>query len=104
MKTVRSMVLVSSDPESQKRGSAEIFAAFERLLNQYGLTEEIQLSYASDIGNSAAVPLVMVYPEAVIYGPLQVSEIPHIVEEHLYKGRIVEEKLAPRYNLSGHVA
>jgi len=104
MKTVRSMVLVSSDPESQKRGSADIYAAFERLLNQYGLTEEIQLTYASDIGNSAAVPLVMVYPEAVIYGPLQVSEVPRIVEEHLFKGRIVEDKLAPRYNLSGHVA
>lgn len=104
MKTVRSMVLVSSDPESQKRGSADIYAAFVRLLNQYGLTEEIQLTYASDIGNSAAVPLVMVYPEAVIYGPLQVSEVPRIVEEHLFKGRIVEDKLAPRYNLSGHVA
>jgi len=104
MKTVRSMVLVSSDPESQKRGSADIFAAFERLLNQYELTDEIQLTYASDIGKSAAVPLVMIYPEAVIYGPLEVSDIPHIVEEHLYKGRIVEEKIAPRYNLSGHVA
>jgi NADP-reducing hydrogenase subunit HndC len=98
------MVLVSSDPESQKRGSADIFAAFERLLNQYELTDEIQLTYASDIGKSAAVPLVMIYPEAVIYGPLEVSDIPHIVEEHLYKGRIVEEKIAPRYNLSGHVA
>ena len=103
MKTVRSMVLVSSDPESQKRGSAEILP-HSNAYQPIRLTEEIQLSYASDIGNSAAVPLVMVYPEAVIYGPLQVSEIPHIVEEHLYKGRIVEEKLAPRYNLSGHVA
>lgn len=104
MKTVRSMVLVSSDPESQKRGSAEIYAAFEQLLNQYGLNEEVQLTYATDIGNSAAVPLVMIYPEAVIYGPLQVSEIARIVEEHLYKGRIVEEKLAPRYSLSGRIA
>ena len=104
MKTVRSMVLVSSDPESQKRGSTEIYAAFEQLLSQYGLSEEVQLSYATDIGNSTAVPLVMIYPEAVIYGPLLVSEVPHIVEEHLYKGRIVDEKLAPRYALSGRIA
>ncbi len=104
MKTVRSMVLVSSDPESQKRGSTEIYAAFEQLLSQYGLSEEVQLTYATDIGNSTAVPLVMIYPEAVIYGPLLVSEVPHIVEEHLYKGRIVDEKLAPRYALSGRIA
>jgi len=98
------MVLVSSDPESQKRGSTEIYAAFEQLLSQYGLSEEVQLTYATDIGNSTAVPLVMIYPEAVIYGPLLVSEVPHIVEEHLYKGRIVDEKLAPRYALSGRIA
>jgi NADP-reducing hydrogenase subunit HndC len=90
------MVLVSSDPESQKRGSTEIYAAFEQLLSQYGLSEEVQLTYATDIGNSTAVPLVMIYPEAVIYGPLLVSEVPHIVEEHLYQRPHCRRKNLPR--------
>ncbi|MGV8050231.1 MAG: NADH-quinone oxidoreductase subunit NuoF [Anaerolineaceae bacterium] len=104
MKTVRSMVLVSSDPESIKRGSEDLFAAFQKQLQQYDLSEEVFLTYASDIGHSNASPLVIIYPEAVIYGPIQVEDVPLIVEEHLYKGRIVDGKIAPTYDLSGRVA
>ena len=104
MKAARSMILVSNDPESNVRGSEKIYAAFQEQLQKYGLTEEVSLSMASDLGYSYASPLVLIYPEAVIYGPINPIDVPNIVEEHLYKGRIVEEKRAPAHELSGKVA
>ena len=104
MKTVRSMILVSNDPESNVRGSEKIFGAFQQQLREYGLTEEVSLSMVSDLGYSYASPLVLIYPEAVVYGPIKAEDVPYIVEEHLYKGRIVEEKRAPAHELSGKVA
>ena len=104
MKTVRSMILVSNDPESNARGSEKIFRAFQQQLREFGLTEEVSLSMVSDLGYSYASPFVLVYPEAVIYGPIKADDVPYIVEEHLYKGRIVEEKRAPAHELSGKVA
>ncbi|HZK17148.1 MAG TPA: NADH-quinone oxidoreductase subunit NuoF [Anaerolineaceae bacterium] len=104
MKAVRSMILVSNDPESNVRGSEKIFSAFQQQLRDYGLTEEVSLSMVSDLGYSYASPLVLIYPEAVVYGPIEPADVPHIVEEHLYKGRVVEEKRAPAHRLSGKVA
>lgn len=104
MKTVRSMVLIANDPESVSKGSERVAAAFQKQLDQFGLSEEVSISLASDLGSSYASPLVLVYPEAVIYGPVTPEDVPFIVEEHLYKGRIVEEKRAPAHELSGRVA
>ena len=104
MKAVRSMVLISNDPESIALGSEKIFEAFQHQIQAYDLADEISLSLVSDIGRSDIAPLAIIYPEAVIYGPVKADEVPYIVEEHLYKGRIVEEKLAPAHQLSGRVA
>ncbi len=102
--SVRSMILVSNDPESRMRGSEKIFAEFQQQLSQYNLADEVSLTLATDLGSSYASPLVIIYPEAVIYGPVAPADVPHIVEEHLYKGRIVDEKRAPAHELSGKVA
>ena len=104
MKTVRSMILISNDLESIAKGSERVFTAFQEQLQNFGLTEEVSVSLASDLGHSYASPLVLVYPEAVIYGPISPNDVPFIVEEHLYKGHIVEEKRAPAHELSGRVA
>lgn len=104
MKTVRSMILISNDPESISKGSERVFTAFQEQLQHFGLSEEVSVSMASDLGFSYASPLVLVYPEAIIYGPVKADDVAFIVEEHLYKGRIVEEKRAPAHELSGRVA
>ena len=104
MKTTRSMVLVSSDKESIARGAEDVFSAFQNQVLEFGIADEISLSMVSDIGRSDASPLVIIYPEAVIYGPVTAADVPHIVEEHLYKGRILEEKRAPSHELSGRIA
>jgi NADP-reducing hydrogenase subunit HndC len=98
------MVLVSSDPESLDRGALDVFSTLQKQITKFGLEEEISLSMISDVSKHVLSPLVLVYPDAVIYGPVTKEDVPRIVEEHLYKGRVVEEKQISAYDLSGRVA
>jgi len=104
MQITRSMVLVSSDPESLDRGALDVFSTLQKQIAKFGLEEEISLSMISDVSKHGLSPLVLVYPDAVIYGPVTKEDVPRIVEEHLYKGRVVEEKQISAYDLSGRVA
>ena len=73
MKAVRAMVLVSGDPDSIELGSEQIFMALEKEFIKLGIQDEISLSMISDVDRQDASPLVIVYPEAVIYGPVTVD-------------------------------
>lgn len=103
MKFTRSMVLVSSDPESLRRGAGEVYRNFAKELAAHDLSEEITLSQFTDGGREDALPLVIIYPEASAYGPVSPADVARIVEEHLYKGRVVEDLLAPVKELSGRI-
>ncbi len=104
MKTTRAMVLVSNDPLSLERGAQQVYLKLQEEIARLGLEHEISLSMVSDIGRQDAAPVVIVYPEAVIYGPVTPQAVPHLVEEHLYKGRIVNELRASTRELSGRIA
>jgi NADP-reducing hydrogenase subunit HndC len=104
MKPVRSMVLVSSDPISLDRGAEEVFTALQSEIKTFGLEEEISLTMIGDVGRHDALPLVIVYPEAVIYGPVTPDQVPYLVEEHLYKGRVATELQASVRELTGRIA
>ncbi len=103
MKSYRSMVLVSSDPLSMKRGAKEVYEKLLSEIKSKQMEDEISLSMVADIGRSDASPLVIVYPEAIIYGPVSLTDVHYLVEEHLYKGRIAERLRAPVKELSGHI-
>ncbi|HWR65160.1 MAG TPA: NADH-quinone oxidoreductase subunit NuoF [Bellilinea sp.] len=104
MKTYRSMVLVSSDPISMQRGAQDVFDLLKAQIKVYGLDEEISLAMIGDVGRHDALPLVIVYPEAVVYGPVTVDDVSVLVEEHLYKGRIATDLQASNRELSGKIA
>ncbi|MDR3577130.1 MAG: NADH-quinone oxidoreductase subunit NuoF [Anaerolineaceae bacterium] len=104
MKAVRSMVLVSSDPQSMAQGAEDVYKCLEQELKSFGLENEITLSMVGDVGRHDAVPMVIVYPEAVVYGPVKSSDVHNLVEEHLYKGRIATALQAPTKELSGRIA
>ena len=104
MKAVRSMVLVSSDPKSMELGAQEVYQCIQEELKNFGLDQEISLSMVGDIGRHDAVPLVIVYPEAVIYGPVKPTDAHLLVEEHLYNGRIAVPLQAPARELTGRIA
>ena len=104
MKTYRSMVLVSSDPQSLQMGAREVFARLQTEIEQRGLTEEISLSMVGDVGRHDCLPIVIVYPEAVVYGPVKEEDVAFLVDEHLYKGRIALDLQAPSRELTGRIA
>ncbi|MEI8130949.1 MAG: NADH-quinone oxidoreductase subunit NuoF [Leptolinea sp.] len=104
MKTYRSMVLVSSDPLSMERGAQKVYNSIQKELENLGLADEVSLTMVGDVGRHDALPLVIIYPEAAIYGPVKPEDVHHLVEEHLYKGRIDSEMLASSRELSGRIA
>ncbi len=89
MKTVRSMVLISNDPKSKANASQEVIAAFKLAIKNLELTDEVAVSTIPEIGTVRNLPLVVIFPEATVYAPVKPEDVPHLVEEHLFKGREV---------------
>uniref|UniRef100_UPI0018E18DCE (2Fe-2S) ferredoxin domain-containing protein n=1 Tax=Acetomicrobium sp. S15 = DSM 107314 TaxID=2529858 RepID=UPI0018E18DCE len=61
-------------------------------------TGMLTLDLISDAGARAACfcemgPIVVVYPEGAFYCGVTPKDVPEIVEEHLYKGRLVKRLL-----------
>src|SRR5512138_571613 len=104
MKVYRSMVLVSSDPASMEHGAEQIFQKLQEEIAAFGLQDEVNLSMMGDIGRHDAIPMVIVYPEAVVYGPVRPEDVHFLVEEHLYKGRVAAGLQASVRELSGRIA
>jgi NADP-reducing hydrogenase subunit HndC len=104
MKAYRSMVLVSSDPQSIEKGADKVFEKLQSEIKAFKLEDEVSISMVGDVGRHDAVPMVIVYPEAVIYGPVTPDDVHTLVEEHLYKGRIASGLQASSRELSGRIA
>lgn len=104
MKAVRALVLVSSDPASMARGAQAVFQKLQEEIKAFGLEDEVTVMMVGDVGRHDALPLVIVYPEAVVYGPLKVEDVHFLVEEHLYKGRVAAGLQAATRELSGRIA
>lgn len=104
MQAIRALVLVSSDQESMARGAQQVFDALQRQIKHFNLQDEVSVTMVGDVGRHDALPLVIVYPEAVIYGPVKVQDVPFLVEEHLFKGRIAAGLQASTRELSGRIA
>jgi NADP-reducing hydrogenase subunit HndC len=104
MKAIRSLVLVSSDPESTRRGAQEVHRRIQREVQAFGLEDEVVVSMVGDVGRHDALPMVIVYPEAIIYGPVTPEDVHFLVEEHLVKGRTAAGLQASSRELSGRIA
>ena len=104
MKSVRSMVLVSSDPISMERGSDLVYEKLQKEIDFFELGEEISLTKVGDVGRHDALPIVIIYPEATIYGPVKPEDVHFLVEEHLYKGRVAHELQTAAKELTGKIA
>jgi len=102
---IRATILVSGDPQSLGRGAEDVKLAIEAELSFYGLENEIEVGFGGGTARTEMLPTVSIYPEGVVYGPVKPADGAFIVEEHLYKGRVVEHLLVPSDALvSGHLA
>ena len=104
MNKFRSLVLVSTDPISLSNGAAEVYSKLQSEIERFDMQDEIALRKIEDVGRNDCTPIVIVYPEAIIYGPVKPDDVPFLVEEHLYKGRIVPGLQASQRALSGRIA
>ncbi len=104
MKAIRSMVLVSSDAKSMEKGAEQVYQNLQTELKAFDLADEVSVSMVGDIGRHDAVPMVIVYPEAIIYGPVKPDDVHMLVEEHLYKGRPVDCLVASAREMTGRIA
>ena len=70
-------------------GGGELYEAFKQALAQRG-REDILLSANACLAQHIAGPVVMVYPDGVWYGRVQLSDVDEIIDRHLIGGEPVE--------------
>ena len=87
---IRAHVLICGGTGCTSSGSKTLQEAFNKSLNDFGLTEEIKMVQTGCFGLCALGPIVIVYPDGTFYSRVTPEDVNEIVEEHLLKGRIVE--------------
>jgi (2Fe-2S) ferredoxin len=90
MDQVKNHVLVCTGGGCIASGALEVSAAFAKELEGQGLAQENRVIETGCLGPCAVGPVVLVYPDGVFYQNVQVEDVREIVEEHLFKGRIVD--------------
>jgi len=90
MKVFRSHILLCGGTGCHASGSLNVKKALNEELTKRNLTDEIKLVETGCNGFCAMGPIMVIYPDGIIYMEVQPSDIPELVEEHLIKGRPVE--------------
>jgi len=93
MKVFRSHLLICGGTGCHASGSLNVKKALVAELVKRKLSEEIKIVETGCNGFCAMGPIMVVYPEGVIYMLIKPEDIPELVEEHLIKGRILERLL-----------
>ena len=81
-----------SDPRGScgAKGSQEIRKEFKSALKQHGFKGKVRANQAGCLDQCEHGPVVVVYPEAVWYGNVQVDDVHEIIESHIIGGEPVE--------------
>lgn len=89
-------VCTQSRPPGHPRGSCmekaggDVMAEFGQQFEQKGLWGRFQLTSAGCLGGCDSGPVVLIYPEGVMYGNVSKEDVGAIVDEHLLADRPVE--------------
>jgi len=93
MALYRSHVLVCGGTGCNSSKSDMIRQRFEEKIIEMGLDKEVQVISTGCFGLCEEGPIVVIYPEGAFYSRMKIDRVDRIVEEHLFKGRIVKEYL-----------
>ena len=89
----RMQVLVCAGGACISSHSQEVKDALERELHVHHLSDEVKIIETGCMGPCEHGPLVLVYPEGVLYRRVAADDVAEIVEEHCLKGRVVQRLL-----------
>jgi NADH-quinone oxidoreductase subunit F len=93
MKVFRSHILICGGTGCHATGSGKVKQALIAEIDRQKLSDEIRIVETGCNGFCAMGPIMVIYPEGVIYMMVQPEDALEIVEEHLLKGRPVERLL-----------
>jgi NADH-quinone oxidoreductase subunit F/NAD(P)H dehydrogenase (quinone)/NADP-reducing hydrogenase subunit HndC len=84
-------MLICAGTGCVSNNSLKVRTALEGELKKQGLADEVQVVITGCNGFCAVGPVMVVYPEGIFYHKLTPEDVPHLVEEHLLKGRPVQK-------------
>ena len=73
--------------------SLEVEDELKKQIARYNLEDKVGIVKTGCMGPCQYGPLMLIYPEGILYKELTIADIKEIVEEHFLKGRIVEKFL-----------
>lgn len=85
----RANVLVCGGTGCTASKSPAVFEVLAEEIKRRGLDGEVRLVQTGCRGFCAMGPVMIVYPDGIFYCQVQPSDVPHLVEETLVKGRVV---------------
>jgi len=89
----RAHVLCCRGTSCTAGGSADIFELFREEVGNRGLQEDILISISGCHGLCSIGPIVVIYPEDILYCQVEPSDVTEIVEKTLVRGRVIERLL-----------
>lgn len=104
MNKTTSLILVSGDPHSIRSGAMEVYNAIKSELKNIGKSDQVSVRFIHDLGKQNYSPLIIVYPEASIYGPVVAHDVPFLLDEQFNKGRSAPGLQIPQHAISGKLA
>jgi len=93
MKIYRSHLLLCGGTGCHASGSLLVKKALLAELAKRGLADEIKVVETGCNGFCAMGPIMVVYPDGVVYMTIVPADVPELVEEHFVKGRVLQRLL-----------
>lgn len=76
-------------PSCGEQHGLDLVAAFKKQINDKGLSVGMRAQKAGCLDVCELGPSVVIYPEGVFYGGVQLQDVEEIVSEHLENDRVV---------------
>jgi (2Fe-2S) ferredoxin len=81
-------------------GSEALRTAFKKEVERRGLKPLVRANASGCLDQCELGPTVVIYPQAIWYGGVQLSDVPRIVEETIIHGRVLEDLRIPEEKLN----
>ena len=87
---IRTHILVCAGTGCTSSKSTQILEKFKEVLKEKGLDDEVKALKTGCFGLCQKGPIVAIHPDNVFYCHVTVDDVAEIVNEHIYKGRVVK--------------